>query len=121
MAGDLSSMGQPTSTLSGGEVQRLKLASELHQSGNVYVLDEPSTGLHGKDAERLLELLRRLVEQGNTVVIVEHRLSLIAAADWVIDMGPGSGVQGGEVVYAGPPAGLPDCPVSRTGQYFVKP
>ena len=114
-------LGQPTSTLSSGEVQRLKLASELHQSGNVYVLDEPSTGLHGKDAERLLELLRRLVEQGNTVVIVEHRLSLIAAADWVIDMGPGSGVQGGEVVYAGPPAGLPDCPASRTGQYFVKP
>lgn len=113
-------LGQPVSTLSGGEIQRLKLASELRRSGNIYVLDEPSTGLHGKDAERLLELLRRLVEQGNTVVIVEHRLSLIAAADWVIDMGPGSGVQGGGVVYAGPPAGLPDCPASRTGRYLAK-
>lgn len=111
-------LGQPTSTLSGGEVQRLKLASELHTRGNVYILDEPSTGLHSRDAEQLLALLRRLVDQGNTVVIVEHRLSLIAAADWVIDMGPEGGSGGGEVLFAGTPARLMDCPRSETGKYM---
>ena len=112
-------LGQPTSTLSGGEIQRLKLAGELNKTGSVYILDEPSTGLHGKDAARLLELLRRLVDQGNTVVIVEHRLSLIAAADWVIDMGPGSGNQGGEVVFAGTPGELINCSRSETGRYLL--
>ena len=111
-------LGQPTSTLSGGEVQRLKLASELHTQGSVYVLDEPSTGLHSRDAEQLLLLLRRLVSQGNTVIIVEHRLALIAAADWVIDMGPAGGSQGGEVLFAGTPAALMECPRSETGRYM---
>jgi len=111
-------LGQPTSTLSGGEVQRLKLASELHTRGNIYILDEPSTGLHSRDAEQLLALLRRLVDQGNTVVIVEHRLALIAAADWVIDMGPEGGSRGGEILFAGTPAELMDCPRSETGKYM---
>ena len=111
-------LGQPTSTLSGGETQRLKLASELQTSGNIYVLDEPTTGLHGRDVERLLALLRRLVEQGNTVVVVEHRPELIAAADWVVDMGPEGGNRGGEVIFMGTPGDLLRCTDSRTGRYL---
>ena len=111
-------LGQPTSTLSGGETQRLKLASELRTSGNVYVLDEPTAGLHSRDVARLLELLRRLVDQGNTVVVVEHRPELIAAADWVIDMGPGGGNRGGEVLFTGPPEALAACDWSETGRYL---
>lgn len=111
-------LGQPTSTLSGGEVQRLKLASELQKTGKIYVLDEPSTGLHNQDVENLQKLLRRLVVQGNTVVIVEHRLELIAAADWIIDMGPGGGNRGGEVLFTGTPRGLMDCQRSETGRYL---
>lgn len=113
-------LGQPTSTLSGGENQRLKLASELHKTGNIYVLDEPTTGLHSQDVKQLLELLRRLVSCGNTVVVVEHRQELIAAADWIIDMGPGGGAQGGEVLFTGTPEGLLCCPGSETGWYFAK-
>ena len=115
---DYLSLGQPTSTLSGGEVQRIKLASELGRSGRLYVLDEPSTGLHPSDVARLLALLRRLVADGNTVVVVEHKLSLIAAADWVIDLGPEGGAAGGEILYAGPPAGLVDCPRSKTAAWL---
>ena len=100
---------QPTSTLSGGEIQRVKLASELSKEGQLYILDEPSTGLHNKDIEKLLTLLRKLVQNRNTVVIVEHRLELIAQADWVIDMGPGGGSAGGEIIYAGTPQGLLKC------------
>ena len=111
-------LGQPTSTLSGGETQRLKLASELQTSGNIYVLDEPATGLHSRDVARLLELLRRLVDRGNTVVVVEHRPELIAAADWVIDMGPGGGNRGGEVLFAGTPEDLCRCPLSETGRFL---
>ncbi|MCI8423336.1 MAG: excinuclease ABC subunit UvrA [Lawsonibacter sp.] len=111
-------LGQPTSTLSGGEVQRLKLASELHKSGNIYILDEPTTGLHSQDVFTLLALLRRLVEQGNTVVVVEHRLELIAAADWIIDMGPEGGYQGGEILFTGTPDQLAKEGGTETGQYL---
>lgn len=113
-------LGQPTSTLSGGEIQRLKLASELHKTGNIYVLDEPTTGLHSQDVKQLLGLLRRLVSRGNTVVVVEHRMELIAAADWIIDMGPGGGTQGGEVLFAGTPEELLCCSGSETGWYLAK-
>ena len=113
-------LGQPTSTLSGGEVQRVKLASELHKQGKVFVLDEPSTGLHAKDIEKLLKLLRRLVDEGNTVVMVEHRLELIAQADWIIDMGPDGGSGGGEIVFCGTPEELLSCSESKTGQFLTQ-
>ena len=115
---DYLTLGQPTSTLSGGEVQRVKLASELHKEGQVYVLDEPSTGLHAKDIEKLLVLLRKLVENGNTVVMVEHRMELIAQADWIIDMGPNGGSGGGEVVFEGVPEQIIGCKESKTGRYL---
>lgn len=113
-------LGQPTSTLSGGEVQRLKLASELHKQGNVYVLDEPTTGLHNQDVARLLQLLRRIVTAGNTVIVVEHRQELLAQADWIIDLGPEGGRKGGKVMFTGTPEQLIACADSLTGQYLRK-
>ncbi len=115
---DYLTLGQPTGTLSGGEVQRVKLASELHRQGQIYVLDEPSTGLHAKDVEQLLALLRKLVDRGNTVVMVEQRMELIARADWIIDLGPEGGSGGGELIFAGTPAQLLDCAASKTGRYL---
>ncbi|BFK74408.1 hypothetical protein [Megasphaera elsdenii] len=88
------------------------------KSGNIYILDEPSTGLHGKDIEKLLQLLRKLVAQRNTVIIVEHRLELIAAADYVIDMGPAGGSAGGKILFAGTPAKLLKSPDSLTAKYL---
>ena len=113
-------LGQPTSTLSGGEVQRVKLAAELGKQGNIYLFDEPSTGLHNQDIETLYALLRQLVKSGNTVIIVEHRLELIAQADWIIDMGIGGGINGGEVIFTGTPAELTDCKRSKTGEFLRK-
>ena len=115
---DYLTLGQPTSTLSGGEIQRIKLASELHKKGQIYVLDEPSTGLHSNDIKKLLTLLRKLVSNGNTVIIVEHRLELIAQADWVIDMGPEGGSNGGEVIFEGTSKQLLKCEKSKTSKYL---
>ena len=112
------SLGQPTSTLSGGEIQRVKLASELHKEGNIYVLDEPTTGLHNRDIDKLGSLLRKLITQHNTVIIVEHRLELIAQADWIIDMGPGAGSDGGEVLFCGIPDKLLNCTASKTSRFM---
>ncbi len=112
------SLGQPTSTLSGGEVQRVKLASELQKKGNIYILDEPTTGLHNRDVETLYALLRKLVDNHNTVVIVDHRLELIAQADWVIDMGPEGGTRGGEILFQGTPEQLLSCTNSKTGHFL---
>ena len=111
-------LGQSTATLSGGEIQRIKLASELHKKGVVYILDEPSTGLHNKDAEKLLALFRKLVADGNTVIIIEHRLELIAQADYIIEMGQGGGTSGGEVVFQGTPQEIIHCERSKTGLYL---
>ena len=115
---DYLTLGQPTSTLSGGEIQRVKLAAELHKQGQVYVLDEPSTGLHAKDIEKLLILLRKLVDSGNSVIMVEHRLELIAQADWIIDMGPDGGSGGGEVVFEGTPEQIIKYETSKTGRFL---
>ncbi len=111
-------LGQPLSTLSGGECQRIKLASELHKKGSVYVLDEPTTGLHMSDISLLLTILNRLVETGNSVVVIEHNLDVIRNADWIIDMGPEGGSKGGQVIFEGMPAGLVGVEGSHTGQYL---
>ncbi|MHA6300039.1 ATP-binding cassette domain-containing protein [Devosia sp. CAU 1758] len=113
-------LGQPLSTLSGGERQRLKLAAELGKKGNIYVLDEPTTGLHMNDVDTLIGLFDRLVEAGSTVIVIEHNLDVISRADWVIDMGPGAGHDGGRVQFEGVPAALAKDPLSLTGRYLAR-
>jgi excinuclease UvrABC ATPase subunit len=115
---DYLTLGQPLSTLSGGECQRIKLASELHKEGSVYVLDEPTTGLHMSDITHLLEILNRLVEGGNTVIVIEHNLDVISSGDWIIDMGPEGGNKGGRVIFEGTPRALLSAKGSLTSQYL---
>ncbi|HEY0824512.1 MAG TPA: excinuclease ABC subunit A, partial [Ramlibacter sp.] len=114
-------LGQPATELSGGEAQRIKLATELqrtHRGDTLYVLDEPTTGLHAADVDRLMAQLQRLVDEGNTVVVVEHEMRVVAQSDWVIDMGPGAGGQGGRVVAAGTPHQVAQARGSRTAAYL---
>jgi excinuclease ABC subunit A len=114
-------LGQPATTLSGGEAQRVKLARELGKATTgrtLYLMDEPTTGLHFVDIERLLLVLRRLTDAGNTVLVIEHNLEVIQAADWVIDMGPEAGEQGGRIVAEGPPERVAAAPDSHTGRYL---
>jgi excinuclease UvrABC ATPase subunit len=111
-------LGQPLSTLSGGERQRLKLAAELGKKGNIYVLDEPTTGLHMNDVDTLIGLFDRLVDAGSTVIVIEHNLDIISRADWVIDLGPGAGHDGGTVQFEGAPADLARNERSLTGRYL---
>lgn len=116
-------LGQPATELSGGEAQRVKLATELQRTqraGSIYVLDEPTTGLHPSDVEKLIVQLDGLVEAGSTVIVVEHDMSIVAASDWVIDIGPGAGDEGGQVVTAGPPAELARHRSSRTAPYLAR-
>jgi excinuclease UvrABC ATPase subunit len=113
-------LGQPLDTLSGGEAQRVKLASRLGLPGEVYVLDEPTRGLHFADIDHLLGVLDQLVEQGNTVIVVEHNLDVIRNADWVIDLGPEGGKRGGEIVAEGPPEMIAQSPRSFTGKYLAE-
>ena len=115
---DYLTLGQPLSTLSGGECQRIKMASELHRKGNVYVLDEPTTGLHMSDTSHLLEMLNRLVDAGNSVIVIEHNLDVIRNADWIIDLGPEGGSRGGRIIFTGTPHGLLDAEDSLTGEYL---
>jgi excinuclease UvrABC ATPase subunit len=113
-------IGQSLSSLSGGESQRLKIASELHKVGNIYVMDEPTTGLHMSDIFRLYNIIRSLVDRNNTLIVIEHNLDIIKHADWIIDMGPEGGRQGGEVLFQGIPEDLINISASRTAQYLKK-
>ncbi|MGA2592529.1 MAG: excinuclease ABC subunit UvrA [Bryobacteraceae bacterium] len=115
---DYLTLGQPLSTLSGGECQRIKLASELHKQGSIYVLDEPTTGLHMSDLRHLLEIMNRLVDAGNTVIVIEHNTRVIKNADWVIDMGPEGGTKGGKVMFEGTPKQLLTAKNSLTSEYI---
>ena len=114
-------LGQPAPTLSGGEAQRVKLASELQRRSTgrtIYVLDEPTTGLHFDDIRKLLGVLGRLVDGGNTVIVIEHNLDVIKTADWVIDLGPDGGPAGGQVVAQGTPEEVAAVAASHTGRYL---
>lgn len=111
-------LGQPLNTLSGGECQRIKLASELHKKGSIYVMDEPTTGLHMSDIAHLLAVLNRLVDHGNTVIVIEHNLHVIKNADWIIDLGPEGGSKGGQVIFEGTPEQLLVAPDSLTAAYL---
>src|SRR6476659_4529348 len=113
------SLGQPLTTLSGGERQRLKLATRMAEKGGVYVLDEPTTGLHLADVEQLLGLLDRLVDAGKSVIVIEHHQAVMAHADWIIDLGPGAGHDGGRIVFEGPPADLVAAGSTLTGQHLA--
>ena len=116
-------LGQPSTELSGGEAQRIKLATELSKrstGGTIYILDEPTTGLHFADVHKLVEILQRLTEGGNTVVVIEHNLDVIKTADYIIDMGPEGGERGGTVIATGTPEEIAVCPDSYTGQYVAK-
>jgi excinuclease ABC subunit A len=114
-------IGQPATTLSGGEAQRVKLAKELSRRATgrtLYILDEPTTGLHFEDVRKLLEVLHALVEQGNTVLVIEHNLEVIKTADWIIDLGPEGGSGGGRVVASGTPEQIAATEASYTGRYL---
>ena len=114
-------IGQPATTLSGGEAQRVKLATELMKrptGKTIYILDEPTTGLHTADVHRLVNVLERLVANGNTVVVIEHNLDVIKTADYIIDLGPEGGIGGGTLVACGTPEKIAACPASYTGQYL---
>jgi len=116
-------LGQAATTLSGGEAQRVKLAKELSKRATgrtIYILDEPTTGLHFHDIAKLLEVLQKLVEGGNTIVIIEHNLDVIKTADWVIDLGPEGGDRGGEIVACGTPEQVSRVTRSYTGQFLRK-
>ena len=110
-------LGQPLSTLSGGECQRIKIAGELHKKGSIYVMDEPTTGLHMSDITHLLAIMNRIVDGGNTVVVIEHNLDVIRNADWIVDMGPEGGTKGGRVIFEGPPGNIAEAKDSLTGMY----
>jgi excinuclease ABC subunit A len=115
-------VGQQATTLSGGEAQRVKLAKELSKRATgrtLYILDEPTTGLHFHDVAKLLDVLHELVEQGNSVVVIEHNLEVVKTADWIIDLGPEGGDGGGEIVAAGPPEAIAKAKRSYTGQFLA--
>lgn len=115
---DYLSLGQPVSTLSGGERQRLKLAKYLDQKGNIYVLDEPTTGLHASDVGKIMELLESLVDKGNTVIVIEHNIDVMKQADYIIDIGPDGGSSGGEVVFTGTVREMMEHGESITAKYI---
>ena len=111
-------LGQSLSTLSGGESQRLKIAAELGKKSNIYIMDEPTTGLHMSDIDNFYRIVKRLVDHNNTVIIIEHNLDIIKYADWIIDMGPEGGKNGGEGLFEGLPEDLVNCLHSYTGAFL---
>ena len=111
-------LNRETDTLSGGECQRIKLASELHKGGSIYVMDEPTTGMHKSDTAHLLEIINKLVDGGNTVIVIEHNMDVVRNADWIIDLGPEGGSHGGQVMFEGTPADLRKAKLSITSQYI---
>lgn len=111
-------LGQSLSTLSGGESQRLKIATELKKKGNIYIMDEPTTGLHMSDVNHFYQIIKTLVKNDNTVIIIEHNLDIIKYADWIIDMGSEGGKKGGELLFEGLPEDLLKCERSLTGKYL---
>jgi excinuclease UvrABC ATPase subunit len=113
-------IGQPLTTLSGGERQRLKLATHMGEKGGIYVLDEPTTGLHLADVEQLLGLLDRLVDDGKSVIVIEHNQAVMAHADWIIDLGPGAGQEGGRIVFEGTPADIVADRSTLTGEHLAQ-
>ena len=113
------SIGQPLTTLSGGERQRLKLATHMAERGGIYALDEPTTGLHLADVEQLLGLLDRLIDSGKSVIVIEHHQAVMAHADWIIDLGPGAGHDGGRIVFEGTPADLVAARSTLTGEHLA--
>ena len=116
-------LGQPATTFSGGEAQRIKLATELSRRSTgktLYILDEPTTGLHSDDVNRLLSILQKLVNGGNSMIIIEHNLDVIKSADWIIDMGPEGGAGGGKVVAEGTPEDVAKNAKSETGRYLKR-
>jgi len=116
-------LGQPATTLSGGEAQRVKLATELSrrsQGKTIYILDEPTTGLHTADVHKLLDVLQRLVDNGDTVLVIEHNMDVIKQADWIIDLGPEGGDRGGQIIAEGPPELICEVPYSYTGQFLKR-
>jgi excinuclease ABC subunit A len=116
-------LGQSATTLSGGEAQRVKLSKELSKRGTgktLYILDEPTTGLHFEDVHKLLDVLNRLVDQGNTVLVIEHNLDVIKSADWVVDLGPEGGEGGGRLVAQGTPEAVAKVAASHTGQFLAE-
>jgi excinuclease ABC subunit A len=116
-------VGQPSPTLSGGEAQRVKLASELGKRSTgktLYILDEPTTGLHFEDTRKLLDVLHRLVEAGNTLVVIEHNIDVIKTADWIVDLGPDGGARGGGIVAEGTPEMVASFDGSSTGNFLLK-
>lgn len=116
-------LGQPSTQLSGGEAQRIKLATELSRRSTgktIYILDEPTTGLHFADVHKLIDILKRLTESGNTVVVIEHNLDVIKTADYIIDIGPEGGDRGGTVIAAGTPEDVADTKGSYTGEFLKK-
>jgi excinuclease ABC subunit A len=119
---DYIKLGQPATTLSGGEAQRIKLVDELAKRGNrtLYILDEPTTGLHNSDIEKLLVVLNTLIDKGNSMIVIEHNLDVLKTADYIIDLGPEGGDEGGQVVVQGTPAQVAACPKSYTGRYLKK-
>ena len=111
-------LNQALSTLSGGELQRMKLASYLKSEGEVFILDEPTDGLHMKDIQNILDLFNEMTENGNTIYLIEHNLEVLKQADYVIELGPGGGNEGGTILYAGTPTGILECPDSVTARYL---